>query len=419
MTTPAHEHPQTAQPDFPRDAWQQVTIEAPATLQLFGRQRRGLLDVTLINSAELTLDPGDDATLAFSYRLLDESGTDLGFEGVRTALCAAVLGGASHHQKVTVIVPDEYLPQCVAVRLGLLREGEYWVESLNPAHPKTVDIHVPTGLTPAEYRMAAAGQIWPRGLGNGLRWPYGTMMVAERYKLFYIPVAKCACTSLKSLMVSLAGVYQPKMAQELGIHFVTDQFRTGALLKDMPLDLARELLASDRHFKFSVIRDPLERLVSAFLEKFVYNRHNPANLWHTGPVLRAVQGTQAIDLDEGISFNQFLEYIVAQDPFDLDNHWRPQCHYFLGVRHMSRIFRLDNIAALEQHLLQQHGIEVQLGHKNRTRKSDQLLEDAASMTAAELDSRGAVSPASFLSGENSATIQQYYREDLDLYRSAH
>jgi hypothetical protein len=413
-----NEHFEPGEGDFPRNAWQRVTIEAPATLELFGRQKRGHIDVTLINNAGRALDPGADDKLAFSYRLLDESGADLGFEGIRTALSAPVPGGTRHHQKVGVIVPDEYLPQCAAVRIGLLREGEYWVEALCPAHPVTVVISIPVGLTPAESRMAAAAQIWPPGMGNGLRWPYGTMMVAERHKLFYIPVAKCACTSLKSLMANLAGVDRAKLAQELDIHFVTDKFRTGALLKDMPLDRAREILASDRYFKFSVIRDPLERLVSAYLEKFVYNRHNPDNLVHTGPVIRSVQGTQETDLDKGISFNQFLGYIVAQDPFDLDNHWRPQFHYFLGVPHMSRIFRLDNIAALEHHLLQHLGIEVQLGHRNKTRKSDELLEGAADLFAAELDKRGPVSPASFLSGENSAIIQDYYFEDLELYRNA-
>ena len=85
---------------------------------------------------------------------------------------------------------------------------------------------------------------------------------------------------------------------------------------------------------------------------------------------------------------------------------------------MSRVFRLDNSGELGKYLLQQVGIEVQLEHRNRTNKSDVLLEDAASLTAAELDDRGPISPASFLSTQNSGAIRQYYRADCELYEAA-
>jgi hypothetical protein len=266
--------------------------------------------------------------------------------------------------------------------------------------------------------MAMASQIWPQRMGNGLRWPYDGMMVSRQHRLLYVPVAKCACTSLKTMMIKLAGIDCPDIAVELGVHVVTDKFNTGAQLKDLPMDTARQILASDDYFKFSVVREPFERLVSAYLEKFVYRRHSRSNLEHTGPVLTAAQGGVDIDPQRGISFDQFIAYILGQDPYDLDPHWRPQHLYLRGLASFSRAFRLEEIDKLEKYLREQKGIEVQLGHQNRTRKSDQLLADACILPACEFDGRGAVDPASFSATTYTTALRDYYREDFALYESA-
>lgn len=399
-------------------------MEGPDTLSLYGSQPRGHLDVCLINHSNQPLDPETSPELVFSYKLVDKHGRETPFEGTRTPLTARVPAGAEHQQQVTVVVPQAQLEQVATVRVGLLLEGQYWVESVNPDHPKRVQLSLAAGQSPAvgqsavEKRMEAAKRIWPSGKGNGLRWPYGAMMVSEQHKLFYIPVAKCACTSLKSMMIRLAGVDRADIAVKLGVHFVTDRFNTGVQLKDKPIDRAREILASDDFFKFSVIRDPLERLVSGYLEKFVYNRHSQRNLIHTRPVIRAVQGTNDIDISHGISFDEFIQFLLRQDPYDLDPHWRPQYLYFVGVPHISRIFRLENINELEQYLLQNHGITVELGHQNKTRKSDIFLPEASSLPAAEIDNREAIDPRSFVSNGNEQAIRDYYAEDFRLYHAA-
>ena len=162
----------------------------------------------------------------------------------------------------------------------------------------------------------------------------------------------------------------------------------------------------------------LERLVSAYLEKFVYKRHSERNLLHTRPVITAVQGRADIDLQRGISFDELLEYILGQDPFELDAHWRPQHLYFKGVPHISRIFRLDNIGELENYLLEHHEVNVRLGHENSTAKSDIHLPEASDMKAHELDNCGAINPNSFRATPNAETILEYYRKDFELYRSS-
>ena len=418
MSSSAENITATANAGLPRKAWRQVDIEAPATLELYGPHNMGHLTVKLVNNSDLVLQPRPDGKIAFSFKLLNAKGKVRPFEGIRTPLTQPVQPGTSHTQTVTIMVPPETFEGATAVRVGLLHEGEYWVESLSSGHPCTVQIVRGGDLNTTAGQVAAGDQIWERGKGNGLRWPYGSMMVSEKDKLLYIPVAKCACTSLKSMMVELAEVDRPEAVMGLGVHFVTDRFNTGVQLKDKPIDLAREILASDQYFKFSVIRDPFERLVSAYLEKFVYKRANKRNLVHTQQVVRNVQGDDHFDPHAGISFDQFVEYILRHSPHDLDPHWRPQYLYFLGVRHLSRIFRLENIDQLEQYLLQHLGIETQLGHANANSKSDLILPDVSELIASELDERGSIDPRSFLSSKHAEAIREYYREDFEFYNAA-
>lgn len=416
MTTEHGGKPAAHSAQLSTDAWRQVRIEAATTLDLYGAQNRGFLEVTVVNNSRQLLSP--EGELGLSYKALDKRGRVLPVKGVCTPLEGIVAAGTRRTQKVAVLVPQENLAAVAAVRVGLVREGQHGIEQLNPEHPATVQVSSRQNLSATDALLGAASQIWPQRKANGLRWPYGAMMVSERHKLFYIPVAKCACTSLKSMMVRLAGVEKPEIAMELGVHLVTDRFSTGVQLKDKPIELAREILASDQYFKFSVLRDPFERLVSAYLEKFVYNRHNHRNLIHTRPVIRAVQGSEEIDLDQGISFDQFLEYILQQDPYELDTHWRPQHLYFRGVPHISKIFRLENIDELENHLRQHHQIDVKLGHKNKTAKSDFQLPRAHSLPAAEFDQMDAINPESFLHTSHAPAIRRYYQEDFEFYAGA-
>jgi hypothetical protein len=198
---------------------------------------------------------------------------------------------------------------------------------------------------------------------------------------------------------------------------VTDRFNTGVQLKDLSREQALDILASDQYFTFSVIREPFERLVSAYMEKFVYNRRGRRNLLHTSPVISQVQGREDIDLERGISFDEFIDCITHSDPMSLDTHWRPQSLYMQGVQHMSRIYRLEDIDKLEARLRAEFGTTAGLAHKNKTRKSGKILEGVPTKTAAEIDRLGAFDHASFFSSTRRGMIEDYYQEDFTLYRA--
>jgi hypothetical protein len=88
------------------------------------------------------------------------------------------------------------------------------------------------------------------------------------------------------------------------------------------------------------------------------------------------------------------------------------------VRHISRIFRLENIEELESYLLQHHDVTVKLGHANKTIKSDIYLPEACTLPACEFDNREAIKPDSFLASSHVNAIRQYYKEDFEFYETA-
>lgn len=372
----------------------------------------------MANRSAESLAPDNGKGVAFSFRLLGQDGKAIDCECVRTPLEATIPAGGSHRQNIQVIIPAEHIDKTTAIRVCLLQLREYWGDKINPEHPATVAISRGPDLSPAHKILAEASHLWPSGKNNTLKWPYNTMMVAEEHRLMYIPVAKCACTSLKSMMINLAGVEHIDHAIKLGVHQVTDRFNTGVQLKDKPMDRARDILASDQYVKFAVVREPFERLVSAFMEKFVHNRDSARNLLHTRPIISQVQGTTEIDLQRGISFDEFVDYILQQDSWDLDTHWRPQYLYMQGVPHMGKVFRIENLDKLAAYLEQERGIQVDLEHKNRTSKSEKILPDASTFTTDKLDSAGSISPDSFRSSVYFDQVKSYYQQDFDLYRNA-
>lgn len=376
------------------------------------------LEVQVDNNSAEDLPPDNGKGVAFSFRLLEQDGRPIDFECVRTPLRANIPAGKSHQQEIQVIIPAQHIEKTAAIRVCLLQLREYWGDKINPDHPATVTISRGPDLSPTQKMLAEGSHLWPRGKSNALKWPYNTMMVAQEHRLMYIPVAKCACTSLKSMMVELAGVEHSDQAIKLGVHQVTDRFNTGVQLKDKPMDLAREILASDQYLKFAVVREPFERLVSAYLEKFVHNRDSARNLLHTRPIISEVQGTTEIDLQRGISFDEFVAYILQQDSWDLDTHWRPQYLYMLGVPHISKVFRIEDLDKLATYLGEERGIQVKLGHKNRTSKSSEILVGASALKADQLENTGTISPESFLSSKYFDEVRRFYQEDFDLYQNA-
>lgn len=199
------------------------------------------------------------------------------------------------------------------------------------------------------------------------------------------------------------------------IHSSIDAYRTGAKLLDFSLEQAQHIMGSDEYFKFTVVRDPFERLVSAYIEKFVINRTNPGNQHHTGPVVAAVQQSPTPDFETGISFADFIAFITAQAPENLDPHWTPQTRYLSGIEY-DRIYRMDEIDVLRRDLEARIGLPVDLEHRNRSRIGRPLcIPGSSHRLPGELKDPKRLDKLSFMESEIMFRVATYFADDYRLY----
>ena len=165
----------------------------------------------------------------------------------------------------------------------------------------------------------------PRAWKTGLNWPLNQIFANPAYKLIYCPIGKNACTFLKRQMAQLSN--HPELDILLGdIHLLTGHVNTGLLLGDYLGDEAHRLMHDPEAFRFAVLRDPMQRLLSAYVEKYVYTRNAPGNIGHARTLLPRVQdarGQTPPDYDQGISFGEFVDAVVDTPPLGLDAHWHP------------------------------------------------------------------------------------------------
>ena len=153
------------------------------------------------------------------------------------------------------------------------------------------------------------------------RFRYGSF-VSHPHRLFYMETPKAACTTLKWVLANVSDfhgepVWTAGRAQlEMCIHG-RDFHPLPSLLNVAQPD---EVLFGGKYVRFCVVRNPYNRLVSAWANK----------LWQGDPLFLEVNKTiQRYHGREGTkdicSFRDFADWVVTtNDPNACDVHWRPQ-----------------------------------------------------------------------------------------------
>lgn len=250
------------------------------------------------------------------------------------------------------------------------------------------------------------------------RSPTSQTMMLDSLRIVYQPIAKNACSSTKRLIAGLGG-FVPEQGQ--GIHHALDSQNTGLQFKDRTPEDVDRALNEDGWMRFVIYRDPLERLVSAYVEKFVQNRTHPNQRKTIDGVIKAVfetdQPTEE-DYEHGITFREFAEYILAENPNHLNSHWQPQTHYMghITFTHMYDVKRLDR---LENDLREHIGEDIELPKMNVSRDRSAELEYlpmAADLLPRDLVDSKRLSIQSFLHEDLRPRLSEYYAADMSIYR---
>ena len=161
-----------------------------------------------------------------------------------------------------------------------------------------------------------------------------TINISIESSYIYFQVPKVACSTIKATLQSLE-------AKRSGITLTEDRKihhkGQSPLLSPshVGLEKFRHMLDDPNIFKFCLVRNPYTRILSAFLDKMTWKSQQKEE------VAKALN----CDVSDKITFEQFLEFVKTQNPYEMNPHWRPQTHQlFWGVVNYDFVGRFEDFA---------------------------------------------------------------------------
>jgi hypothetical protein len=137
--------------------------------------------------------------------------------------------------------------------------------------------------------------------------------VSLKYKYVYVENPKVACSHIKRCLQRME-LRDP----EAFIKNVHDRTESPLIRVDqLRVDQLLHIFNSNEFFKFTFVRNPFTRTLSAYLDKIGRNEK------HKRSILLAL-GRNPDDLEQFVSFPDFTQAIATLNPYLMDNHWRPQ-----------------------------------------------------------------------------------------------
>ncbi|XP_074645789.1 carbohydrate sulfotransferase 11-like [Tubulanus polymorphus] len=215
------------------------------------------------------------------------------------------------------------------------------------------------------------------------------IFVNDKYKFLYCAIPKVSSTTWKKLLLKLSGFDVDFNVSATEIYDFDKQYRRG--LESMSLkhySAAGIKYRLKNYFKFVVVRDPLERLLSAYRNKF----HNENNTYFPHTYGRQIIGlyrknpsSQDMHTGADVSFAEFVQFVV--DPLTGDEqksnaHWKTYYDLCLPcVVKYNLIAKYETLAADARHILKLLNVADQIKFPKRSlnyqyTQTSELVEEA-------------------------------------------
>jgi hypothetical protein len=136
----------------------------------------------------------------------------------------------------------------------------------------------------------------------------------------YQPIPKCACTTIKTLLLELEG----REVDENVWRRHQKEFNGFPGTNRLPLQEQLDIFEGRTNtFKFVIVRNPYARLASAYSDK-VLLRPAPYMIRK----IKKAAADQGAVVSDPITFEEFVAVVSRQTPEEMDTHYRPQ--YYEG-----------------------------------------------------------------------------------------
>lgn len=147
----------------------------------------------------------------------------------------------------------------------------------------------------------------------GRRRPTGNIMISPDLSFMYVPVAKSGNSTARRRLLALAGVDVPD-ADAMGVvHRIQGPYRS---LADYSGEALRRVLTAPGMFRFTFVRNPYHRLVSAYRDKILDLNGNQTLTPFRHDLDFSIAGTP--------TFEQFARRVAASRDEGSGRHWMSQ-----------------------------------------------------------------------------------------------
>lgn len=145
-----------------------------------------------------------------------------------------------------------------------------------------------------------------------------TSFVIPEYKLIFFTFPKVACSEWKRMFMRMDGV--PEWCIVRGINAHDPKVNKIKSLKDYPTEIATAMMTSPSWTKAAFVREPKERVLSAFLDKSVKEDYFEQKCCHKIGDSKMKQKC----IDGQLDFKSFLFFVSTYPKLCFDVHWEAQ-----------------------------------------------------------------------------------------------
>jgi tetratricopeptide (TPR) repeat protein len=250
--------------------------------------------------------------------------------------------------------------------------------------------------------------------GLGIDRPANYYFVNPQLKAIYCSIPKNACTLFKTAILEQTPFKEEFLGSKSTIHVYLDN-NPNILFDDF---IART--DSPEYFKFTILRNPLQRLVSAYLDKFVKHPYEYMEDFARKLVVRIYDrlGIKS-DPSNSITFTQFVEHIMETKDRELNDHWKPQSS-FIGSIEFDFIGQFENLNQTIDVLQNRFNIKIakkvaKSSHITKYQEFDRRLE-FHNMYPTELRQLAGMPKAEQLyTPELLKLVKERYANDIEIY----